>query len=252
MPIVEVAGLRKSFRMPSARRSTVREHLFALGRARSWETLEVLRDVNFTVEAGESVGIVGRNGSGKSTLLRILAGIYAADGGRIAVRAPLTPILELGVGWHPELDAVDNVLLLGTVMGLSLRQAKAALDQILAFAELTRFANLELKHYSTGMASRLAYAVAFHAVQEILVLDEILAVGDAGFRERCKHRYRELSAAGHTILLVSHDSDHISSFCTRALYLEGGRIVADGEPDEIYAAYAEQAGSRATANGQPS
>jgi ABC-type polysaccharide/polyol phosphate transport system ATPase subunit len=152
------------------------------------------------------------------------------------VRAPVTPILELGIGWSPDLDAIDNILLLSTVMGLSLPQARAAIDEILAFAELEAFANLELRHYSSGMASRLAYAVAFQAVRDVLVLDEVFAVGDARFKARCEERYRQIKAAGHTVILVSHDRTAVS-LCDRALLIEGGRVAATGSSEEIFAAY---------------
>src|SRR5262249_10815329 len=157
------------------------------------------------VSRGETVGIMGRNGSGKSTLLRIIAGIYLPDHGSVTVRGSITPILELGLAWNPELDAIDNILLIGTVMGLSLGELGRATADILQFAELERFAHLKLQHYSTGMASRLAYAVAFSAVREILVLDEVFAVGDASFRAKCEQRYQDLRTRGHTLLLVSHD-----------------------------------------------
>jgi ABC-type polysaccharide/polyol phosphate transport system ATPase subunit len=182
---------------------------------------------------------MGRNGSGKSTLLKVLCGIYVADRGKVVVRAPLTPILELGVGWNPDLDAIDNIMLLGTVMGMSLREAAGATEEILAFAELAPFANLELRHYSSGMASRLAYAVAFKAVRDVLVLDEVFAVGDARFKARCEERYKQLKADGHTMLLVSHDPNAVS-LCDRALLLEGGRVVKSGTPTEIYAAYLQE------------
>jgi ABC-type polysaccharide/polyol phosphate transport system ATPase subunit len=149
----------------------------------------------------------------------------------VAKRAP--------VGWNPELDAIDNVYLMGTVLGLTLRGIAAQLDGILAFAELERFARLKLKHYSSGMASRLAYAVAFAAVREVLVLDEIFAVGDAGFRARCEARYLQLRDAGHTVLMVSHDPRTIGTFCDRALLLDGGRIVAEGPGADIAARYVE-------------
>ena len=197
----------------------------------------MLRSVSFDVRAGETLGIMGRNGSGKSTLLKILCGIYRADSGTLDVRAPITPILELGLGWNPELDGVDNVLLIGTAMGLSLREAKASLDEILAFAGLERFAGMPLKHYSSGMAARLAYSVAFKAVRDVLVLDEIFAVGDQEFRARCEARYRELSARGHTVVLVSHEPRIVSTFCTRALLLEGGSIVLDASGADVVAEY---------------
>jgi ABC-type polysaccharide/polyol phosphate transport system ATPase subunit len=235
--LIEVEGLSKTFYIPSVRRDTVREHVFGLLEPRRFEPLRVLDHVSFDLRRGETLGIMGRNGSGKSTLLRLLCGIYAPDSGQIRRHAGITPILELGVGWNVELDAVDNVYLMGTVLGLSLRDVTQSLDAILAFAELERFARLKLKHYSSGMASRLAYAVAFAAVREVLVLDEIFAVGDAGFRARCEERYRRLRAAGHTVLMVSHDPRTIGIFCDRALLIDGGRIVAEGTGQAIAERY---------------
>jgi len=235
--------VRKAFVIPSVHRTTVREHLFGMLQRRHFERLQVLDGVSFAVEPGETVAIMGRNGSGKSTLLKILAGIYLPDGGRVERRAAITPILELGVGWNPELDAIDNVYLIGSVMGMSLTAVRTALDDILTFAELERFANLKLQHYSSGMAARLAYSVAFHAVRDVLILDEIFAVGDAGFRARCEERYRELAAAGHTVLVVSHDLRVVRTFCQRALLLEAGRIVAAGPADEVADRYLEVTGA---------
>ena len=149
----------------------------------------------------------------------------------------ITPILELGVGWHQELDAIDNVFLIGSVMGLSIAELTKSMDRILAFAELERFANLKLKHYSSGMAARLGYAVAFEAVQEVLVLDETLAVGDAGFKAKCEARYRELRAAGHTVILASHLTSVISTFCDRAVLIDQGHICQEGTPADTVSAY---------------
>jgi ABC-type polysaccharide/polyol phosphate transport system ATPase subunit len=249
-PIIEVRDIAKAFRIPSVRRDTLREHVFSLFEPRAFEALRVLDSVSFEVAAGETVGIMGRNGSGKSTLLKILCGIYRPDRGTATVRAAVTPILELGVGWNPELDAVDNILLIGTVMGLGLREARGAIDRVLAFAGLGRFAKLQLKYYSTGMAARLAYSVAFAAVREVLVLDEILAVGDAEFRSRCEARYRELRGEGHTVLLVSHEPRTVATYCDRALLLEGGRVVLDGSPEAVIDAYLglEAAAPRAAAS----
>ncbi len=227
-PVIEVSGVSKSFTIPSVRRDTVREHVLDFFRPRASERLRVLDSVSFELRRGESLGLMGRNGSGKSTLLKIVSGIYPADAGRVDVRAAVTPILELGVGWNPDLDAIDNIELLGTVMGLTLKELRAASPEILEFAELEKFAHLELRHYSSGMAARLAYAVAFRAVREVLILDEIFAVGDDGFKERCQARYREMHRAGHSMLLVSHDPRTIAAFCERALLLEGGRIVLAG------------------------
>jgi ABC-type polysaccharide/polyol phosphate transport system ATPase subunit len=236
-PLLDVDGVSKAFWIPSVRRETVREHVFGLLQPRRFERLHVLDQVSFGLRRGEALGIMGRNGSGKSTLLKVVCGVYPPDRGRVVARAAITPILELGVGWNPELDAVDNIFLIGSVMGLPLRDIRAGVDEILAFADLEKFANLKLKHYSSGMSSRLAYSVAFKAVREVLVLDEIFAIGDVGFKARCEDRYRQLRALGHTVLIVSHDPRIIATFCDRALLLEGGRIVVEGRSQEVAERY---------------
>lgn len=238
-PVIEVAGVSKTFTIPSGRRDTVREHALDFFRPRPQERLRVLQSVSLELRQGESLGLMGRNGSGKSTLLKIVSGIYPADSGRVEVHAAVTPILELGVGWNPDLDAIDNIELLGTVMGMTLKQLRAATGEILAFAELEKFAHLELRHYSSGMAARLAYAVAFRAVREVLILDEVFAVGDAGFKERCQQRYRDLHRAGHSMLLVSHEPKTIAAFCDRALLLEEGEIALAGPAETVANRYLE-------------
>jgi ABC-2 type transport system ATP-binding protein len=238
-PVVVLEDVAKSFSIPSVHRSTLREHALARFRRRRRETLRVLEGISLELGQGETLGIMGRNGCGKSTLLKILCGIYPPDRGSVRVEAGLTPILELGVGWNQELDAIDNIQLMGGVMGLTLAAIASQLDAILEFAELEKFANLELKHFSSGMAARLAYSVAFHAVREVLVLDEIFAVGDAGFKLKCETRYRELHAAGHSIVLVSHNPHVIAGFCSRALLLDGGRIAHSGSGAEVAERYLE-------------
>ena len=232
-PLVEVDSISKSFAIPSVRRETVREHLFGVLEPRAFDHLTVLDNISFELREGETLGIMGRNGCGKSTLLKILCGIYPPDRGDVHVHTGLTPILELGVGWNPELDAIDNIFLIGSVMGLSLRAVEASLSEILAFAEVERFARLKVKHYSSGMASRLAYAVAFHAVREVLVLDEIFAVGDAGFKEKCEGRFQLLRRAGHSVVLVSHDPKIVATSCNRAILIDAGRIIAEGSGASI-------------------
>ena len=227
-PVIEARHVAKSFRIPSRRRDTIREHALDLFRPRPSEWLHVLQDVSLEVSPGETLGVMGRNGCGKSTLLKILSGIYSADRGEVVRRGAITPILELGVGWNPDLDAIDNIFLLGGVMGMTLSEMRGAVDDILTFAGLERFANLELRHYSSGMAARLAYAVAFRAVRDVLILDEVFAVGDAEFRERCYARYGDLRAAGHSVILVSHEPRTMAAFCDRALLLEAGRVSFEG------------------------
>jgi ABC-type polysaccharide/polyol phosphate transport system ATPase subunit len=237
MAVVEVEDLCKSFLIPSVRRSTLREHALALFKPPQVDKLQVLDGVNFEVAAGEVFGIMGRNGCGKSTLLKIIAGIYQADRGTVRLNAPITPILELGVGWNTELNAIDNILLIGTVMGLTLKELKAATGQILEFAGLERFAQLEVKHYSSGMMARLAFAVAFMAVKDVLILDEIYAVGDAAFQKQCTQRFMELHSEGHTIVIVSHQPSDIETFCNHAVLLEGGKVVDEGTGPEVARAY---------------
>ncbi len=232
MALIEVDAVSKSFWIPSVRRETVREHILQVFHPRRFERLTVLDRVSFELRQGETLGIIGPNGSGKSTLLKIICGVYVPDRGHVTTRAPVTPILELGVGWNPELDAVDNVFLIGSVMGLTLREIRRDMDEIFAFAELAPFANLQLKHFSSGMASRLAYAVAFQATREVLILDEVFAVGDAGFKAKCEQRYMELRHEGRSVLLVSHDSRAVRTFCDRALVLNHGRTVFQGAPGE--------------------
>jgi ABC-2 type transport system ATP-binding protein len=236
-PLVQLVDVSKTFKIPRVKRETVREHVFGLFDAKRFDDLRVLDRVSLALQPGETLGIMGRNGCGKSTLLKVLCGIYGVDTGRVRITAGITPILQLGVGWNPELDAIDNVYLIASVMGLSLNAIRDSLDDILAFAELQRFARLPLKHYSSGMASRLAYAVAFRAVREVLVLDEIFSVGDAGFRAKCEARYHQLHQAGHTVVIVSHDPKVVSSFCSRAILMDAGRIVFEGPGEEVAARY---------------
>jgi len=237
MSVVEVADVCKNFYIPSVRRSTVREHALGLFKPPQVEKLQVLDGVSFEVGAGEVFGIMGRNGCGKSTLLKIIAGIYEADSGAVRLSAAITPILELGVGWNTELNAIDNILLIGTVMGLTLRELKESTEEILEFAGLERFAQLEVKHYSSGMMARLAFAVAFMAVKEVLILDEIYAVGDAEFQKQCTQRFLELHASGHTIVIVSHQPSDVATFCNHAVLLEGGKVVDEGTGPEVARAY---------------
>lgn len=236
-PVISVDAISKTFWIPSVRRETVREHVFAMLRPRRFQELRVLDGVSLDVHQGETLGIMGRNGSGKSTLLKILCGIYPPDRGRVTVRAPITPILELGLGWNPDLDAIDNVMLIGAVMGLPLSEIRSDMDEILAFAEVEQFARLHLKHYSSGMMSRLAYAVAFRTVREVLILDEVFAVGDAGFKAKCVQRYQELRDEGKTVIVVSHDSSTVETHCDRALLIDAGRVVANGLARDVAAQY---------------
>jgi ABC-type polysaccharide/polyol phosphate transport system ATPase subunit len=245
--ILEAIGVSKTFQIPDVQRDTVRQHVMDFFRPRKFHAFKAVDNISLSLDRGSSVGIMGRNGSGKSTLLKLVAGIYQPDTGRVVAKAGITPILELGVGWNGELDAIDNILLVGTAMGRSVRQLKAATRDILSFAGLEPFANLKLEHYSSGMAARLAYAVAFEAVQDILLLDEIFAVGDAAFRAQCEARYQELRREGKTIVLVSHNPAVIATFCDRAVLLEGGGVLYEGTAQDVaqrYLSVLDQPGTR--------
>ncbi|MFH1132670.1 MAG: ATP-binding cassette domain-containing protein [Pseudomonadota bacterium] len=233
MALIEVSSVSKCFRIPSEPRRTIREHVFGFLRPRTFSSLEVLNDISFKLIPNETLGIMGGNGVGKSTLLKIICGVYPPDSGKVTLHCGITPILELGVGWNPELDAVDNILLAATIMGFSLKQAKQSIEKMLVFAELERFANLELKHFSSGMSARLAYSIAFHTVREVLILDEVFAVGDAGFKERCKKRFNQLRQQGHACILVSHDPSQIPEFCDRAILIDQGCIAMEASGREI-------------------
>jgi ABC-type polysaccharide/polyol phosphate transport system ATPase subunit len=236
---ITVGGVSKTFRLPRQRYSTFKERALHPLRSREIDELRALDDVSITIAQGEFFGIVGRNGSGKSTLLKCLAGIYDADGGTLAVEGRLSPFIELGVGFNPELTARDNVVINAVLLGLSRREARRRFDDIIAFAELEEFVDLKLKNYSSGMHVRLAFAVATQADAEVLLIDEVLAVGDAAFQQKCFEQFQRLKVAGCTIVFVTHDMRAVERFCDRAMLLERGQVVDVGEPHKIARAYNE-------------
>jgi ABC-2 type transport system ATP-binding protein len=230
--VIEARDLAKTFRIPEHRIDSLKERAaHPLTRIR-YRELRVLRGISFDVHQGEFFGIVGRNGSGKSTLLKILASIYRADGGRIRVAGRLAPFIELGVGFNPDLTARDNVVLNGVMMGLTRREARRRLDAVLDFAELEDFVELRLKNYSSGMMVRLAFAVMVQADADIMLVDEVLAVGDASFAQKCSDVFRERRKAGKTVVLVTHDMGLVQGFCDRAMLLHDGELRYTGDPEE--------------------
>lgn len=231
--VIEASGLRKSFQIPTHRITSFKERAVHPFRAVEYRTLEALRDVSFTVGSGEFFGIVGRNGSGKSTLLKVLASVYRADAGVVRMAGRLAPFIELGVGFNPDLAARENVTLNGVMMGLTRREARKRLDAVLDFAELREFADLKLKNYSSGMSVRLAFSVMLESDADIMLIDEVLAVGDAGFQQKCMDAFADMRGAGRTMVLVTHDMSTIQKFCHRAILLDNGRIAYLGEPEEV-------------------
>jgi lipopolysaccharide transport system ATP-binding protein len=199
--------------------------------------IQALSEVSFAISDAEFVTIVGHSGCGKSTLLKIIAGIYRPDSGRVTVDGLLSPFIELGVGFNPELNARDNVLVNGTLLGLSRRELEVKFDEIMAFAELEKFVDQKLKNFSSGMVVRLAYSVAIQVPFDILLLDEVLAVGDQSFQEKCFSTLDEIRSAGKTIVFVSHDLGSVRRMCDRVAFVHGGILQALGAPDEVVDAY---------------
>lgn len=234
---IRVDGVSKVFRLPQEQVHTLKERVLHPTRGRRFEPLEALKDVSFTVGKGEFFGIVGRNGSGKSTLMKCLAGVYRADAGEIWGRGRMAPFIELGVGFNPELTARDNVLINAVMLGLSPAEARARYDDIIAFAELEEFQDLNLKNYSSGMQVRLAFSVMVHVDADVLLIDEVLAVGDAAFQQKCHDALNAAREAGKTILLITHDMDQVQRFCDRAMLLERGNLVEIGDPRSVARRY---------------
>jgi ABC-type polysaccharide/polyol phosphate transport system ATPase subunit len=256
-PAVSADHVSKGFRLPHQRYSTLKERALHPFASRTYDTLQALEDVSFSVRDGEFFGIIGRNGSGKSTLLKCLAGIYGIDEGEIDVRGRLSPFIELGVGFNPDLTARDNVVINAIMLGLSRKEARRRFDEILEFAELEDFVDLRLKNYSSGMSVRLGFSTAIQVDADVLLVDEVLAVGDASFQSKCFAEFERMKREGRTILFVTHDMSAVERFCDRAMLLEKGRIVEIGAPEEISRMYSElnfghtAAGSEPAGDGRP-
>jgi ABC-2 type transport system ATP-binding protein len=239
-PMIEVRGVSKDFLLPHLRNTTIKSRFVNMFRRnRVLEVQHALSDIDFVVNPGEFLGVVGRNGSGKSTLLKILAGIYVPTAGFTITRGRLVPFIELGVGFNPELTGRENVYLNGALLGFSKPEVQEMYDDIVAFAELEDSMDQKLKYYSTGMYVRIAFSVATRARADILLIDEVLAVGDTAFRQKCFDHFHALKARGVTIVFVTHDMDAVREFCDRAVMIEGSRLVADGSAESVAEEYAK-------------
>ncbi len=237
MKAIDVKNITKGFVIPHERRDTLREWIATGFKSHPKDVFKALDDVSFTVDKGEFFGIIGRNGSGKSTLLKVLAGIYPVDSGKVVTHGKISPFLELGVGFNAELSARDNIYLNGTVLGLSKKEIDAQFDDIIAFAELEKFVDQKLKNFSSGMQVRLAFSVAIKAKAEIYLMDEVLAVGDMAFQQKCFEVFREFKKQGKTLIFVSHDLTSVRRFCDRCLYLKQGHEMALGKTEEVLDKY---------------
>lgn len=236
-PVISVKKLSKTFRLPHERTSSVKSVVLNVFRRNSFENQVALRNISFEVKPGEFFGIVGRNGSGKSTLLKLLAGIYPPTKGTVSVNGRLTPFIELGVGFNPELTGRENVFLNGALLGFNRKEMTAMYKDIVAFAELERFMDQKLKNYSSGMQVRLAFSIAIRSESDILLIDEVLAVGDALFQQKCYDYFDKLKNSGRTVVFVSHDMGAVQSFCDKAILINNGDLVAEGSPAEVVSVY---------------
>jgi ABC-2 type transport system ATP-binding protein len=233
---IKVKGVSKVFKLPHEKNTSVKSALVNF-RRRGYEIQQALDNVSFEIKKGEFFGIVGRNGSGKSTLLKLLAGIYTPTKGSIKINGSLVPFIELGVGFNPELTGRENVFLNGALLGISRKQMTTMYDDIVKFAELERFMDQKLKNYSSGMQVRLAFSIAIRAQGDILLLDEVLAVGDSSFQRKCLNYFREVKQSHKTVVLVTHSMSTVEEYCDRALMLEDSKIIALGSPMKISAQY---------------
>jgi ABC-2 type transport system ATP-binding protein len=239
-PAIKVRGLSKTFRLPHERYSGLKQKILSTGKGgKGYEVQKVLDDMSFEINKGEFFGIVGKNGSGKSTLLKTIAGIYAPDSGKVTIDGKLVPFIELGVGFNPELTGRENVFLNGALLGFSRKEMEKMYDEIVEFAELERFMDQRLKNYSSGMQVRLAFSIAIRAQGDILLLDEVLAVGDSAFQQKCFGYFAQLRRENKTVILVTHSMDSVQRFCTRALMIEDGTIKLIGSTDDVTSAYDE-------------
>jgi lipopolysaccharide transport system ATP-binding protein len=237
MEIIEVKNLYKEFKIPHQRRDTLKENFLNIFKKNDIEIFNAIEDLSFSVNKGEFFGIIGRNGSGKSTLLKILANIYRPTKGELSILGKMAPFLELGVGFNLELTGRENVYLNGILLGLTKKEIDTKYDEIVKFAELERFMDQKLKNYSSGMQVRLAFSIAIQAESDIFILDEVLAVGDLNFQQKCLSKMCEIKKSGKTIVLVTHDLTVVKQFCDRVLCLKDGKNAGIGNTNEVIAKY---------------
>jgi len=238
MNAIEVRNIHKNFLIHKEKRITVFDYLTSLvSPGKKNETLRVLDDVSFSVKRGEMLGIVGLNGCGKTTLLRILSGIYSPDGGKVVLRGKIIPFLGIGAGFNPELTAKDNIIIYGVILGFTKAEITKKIGRIAEFAEVEGFLDTKLKNFSSGMSARLAFSVAVEVDPDILIVDEVLSVGDVTFNEKSFKKFMEFRKRGKTIIYVSHNVREIKDGGDRAIFRHRGKILAEGDPGEVVDAY---------------
>jgi len=235
---IEFHEVSKRFQLAEGR--TLREFVPLLFKGQGFsEPFYALHDISFSIGRGETIGMVGRNGSGKSTILKLIAGVMAPSTGEVRVLGRVSPLIELGAGFHPDLTGRENIHLNASILGMTSREINGQFNPIVDFAELWEFIDTPVKRYSSGMYMRLGFSVAIHSNPEILLVDEVLSVGDTYFQEKCLAKMHEFQARGTTIVVVSHTLELIRKFCERAMLIDNGRLLAEGTPDEVVARYRE-------------
>jgi len=234
---IKVDKVSKSFRLHHKKKESIYDLLTTLFTRNSYEILPVLQDISFSVSQGETLGVLGFNGSGKSTLLKLISEVYRPDEGKISINGSLIPLLELGIGFHPEMTADENIIMYGMILGFSKKDIVHKVDKIIEFSELEKFRDEKIKHFSSGMYGRLAFATAIQTDPDILLIDEVLAVGDMAFQQKCFEQLSSFRKKGKTIMLVTHDMGQVTSFCDKALLLHRGAIHAYGEPSDVVKAF---------------
>jgi lipopolysaccharide transport system ATP-binding protein len=237
--MIALEGVNKIFRLPHDRKTTLRQRFVGLLQRQTYEELYALRDINLKVDNGEFLGIIGKNGAGKSTLLKLIARVLEPTSGTVSVNGTTAPFLELGVGFQWELTVKDNIFFYGALLGMSRREIEQKYDWIVDFSGLERFVDAKLKNLSSGMQVRLGFSITVSVESLILLVDEVLAVGDIDFQQKCYDSFESFKKNGRTILFVSHDLNAIERFCDRAILLEKGEIKGQGEPDVVIAQYQE-------------
>jgi ABC-type polysaccharide/polyol phosphate transport system ATPase subunit len=239
---IQLDDVHQYFKVIHERPDTLREAFASFFREGRFENYHAIKGISVKVRRGEVVGLIGRNGSGKSTLLKIVAGVYTPSSGQVSVQGKVAALIELGAGFHPELSGRENIVLSGLLLGYSKRQMRELAPKIIDFAELGEFIDAPVKQYSSGMYARLAFSVATEVDPDILLLDEVLSVGDEGFQHKCFKRMENFRSSDRTILFVSHSSDMISKFCDRVLLIHKGELIEDGPPLTVFKTYNELMG----------
>jgi len=238
MAVIEAKNIGIMFKLRHERRRTLKKSVMNIFKKKlSTQNFWALKNVSFKVNEGESLGIIGKNGSGKTTLLRVIGGIFKPDEGSINVRGKVSTLLSVGAGFQPELSGLENIYLNGTILGLKKKEIDAIADSIIAFSELNNFIDVPVKTYSSGMHARLGFSIAVNIERDIMLIDEILGVGDRHFREKCERKMSQFRERAKTIILVSHNTEAIKSFCNRAILLDKGIMIAEGQPEDVVEQY---------------